>query len=412
MDLLSPPLPRRRVRVGDNRTWQVEKTGDAGGALDARASHGAPETREAFDDESVGSVVRRRLGSEVHDRLADPLIGGIHAGSVDTLSAAAVLPALLRADRQPGSLMRALRATSPRPSPRPSSARRAGSTGVQEARPSGTEGSPPLEQAPVFMTIRGGLQRLVDRLAEALEERGVEIRLGTRAERLDRPDRPARLAEPSEPSRWSIATARGNVEADGVVVAVPAGAASGLLREYDPSLAGLLDGIPYASVTLVTVRFSRSAVNSSLEGTGFLVPTARGRFLTACTWLSSKWPELDRPDDVLMRASMGRYGDDRSAEMSDDEVVGQTLKELRQMLDLRGEPLETVVTRWPWAFPQYLVGHLERARAAEDAAARHRGLALAGAAFHGVGIPACIASGRGAAKDLLGGLAPNTQAAR
>jgi oxygen-dependent protoporphyrinogen oxidase len=399
LDLLLPPVPRRRIAVGHNRTGQAGKTGDTPGAFDVPAAEHASETDEAHDDESVGSVVRRRLGSEVHDRLADPLIGGIHAGPVDTMSAAAVLPALLRADRQPGSLMRALRPMASRPSP----ARRALSTGGGKARPSGTEDPSPPEEKPVFMTIRGGLQRLVDRLTAALEERGVEIRLGARAEGLDRP------AGPSEASRWSIATAQGNVEADGVVVAVPAGAASGLFRKHDPSLAELLDGVPYASLTLVTVRFSRRAVGSSLEGTGFLIPTSKERLLTACTWLSSKWPDLDRPDDVLMRASMGRYGDERSAQMSDDEVAGHTLRELRQMLDLSGEPLETVVTRWPEALPQYLVGHLQRVQAVEQGAARHRGLALAGAALHGVGIPACIGSGRHAAKNLLDGLASNTR---
>ena len=405
LDLFVPPVTRRSP-TDDTRTSPAQRTGDTAGASDAQGSEREVETHETAGDQSVGSVVRRRLGNEVHDRLVDPLVGGIHAGPADTLSAAAVLPVLLRADSQPGSLMRALRATSPSSGPSLGSARRAVSAGAGEAPASGAEAPAAPAQTPVFMTVRGGLQRLVDRLAAELEERGVEIRLGTSAQGLDR------LEGPSQTPRWSIATARGNVVADGVVVAAPAGIASGLLRKHDPSLAGLLDGVPYASVTLVTVRFPRGAVGSPLEGSGFLVPASKGGLLTACTWLSSKWPELDRPDDVLVRASMGRYGDDRSAEMSDAEVVEHTLRELHQMLDLRGEPLETVVTRWPGAFPQYLVGHLERVQAIEERAARHRGLALAGAALHGVGVPACIGSGRRAEKNLLDGLALDTQSTR
>jgi oxygen-dependent protoporphyrinogen oxidase len=349
LDLLRPSAPPRRRPAG--------------------------EAEDDDHDESVGSVVRRRLGTEVHDLLADPLIGGIHAGPIDTMSAAAVFPALLRAERRPGSLMKALRPMAPPPAPRP-------------------------EGAPVFLTVRGGLGRLVERSKEELTARGADIRVGVRVEKIEM------SATTSGPPRWSMTTSRGTLEVDGVVVAVPATAASGLLAQLDPSLAGLLSGIPYGSVTLVTLRFPRSALSSIPRGTGFLVPAGKERLVTACTWISSKWPELDRREDVLLRASMGRYGDDRWSSMSDDEAAACALRDLRQMVDLHGEPAETVVTRWPASFPQYLVGHLRRVRALEERAARHHGLALAGAALHGVGIPACVGSGRGAAADLVGRLVP------
>jgi oxygen-dependent protoporphyrinogen oxidase len=356
------------------------------------------EHDDEHDDESVGSLVRRRLGGEVHDLLADPLIGGIHAGPIDTMSAAAVFPALLRAERKPGSLMRALRTMAPAAEPRPKGGEpppRAGTDG-----PHGPDAPPPPEQAPVFLTIRGGLGRLVERAREELTRRGAEIRLGARAEQIQH------LVPTSGAPRWSIATGRDTLEVDGLVVAVPAQAASGLLGQLDPSLARLLDGIPYSSVTLVTLRFPRSALASSPRGTGFLVPAGKERLVTACTWLSSKWPDLDRKEDVLLRASMGRYGDDRCASMSDEEAAACAQGDLRQMVDLRGEPAETVVTRWPASFPQYLVGHLRRVRAVEECAARHHGLTLAGAALHGVGIPACVGSGRRAAANLVRELVP------
>jgi protoporphyrinogen/coproporphyrinogen III oxidase len=342
---------------------------------------------EEEDDEAVGSIVRMRLGSEVHDRLADPLIGGIHAGPVDTMSAAAVFPQLLRANRRAGSLMRALRTGTV--SPVSSPAGPLSSSAGADSSPAG----------PVFMTIRGGLERLVERLAAALEERGVEVRLGVRAERLER------RAGPSEAGRWRVTTSAGGVDADGVVLALPGGDGARLVMQLDPQLAGLLGAIAYASVTLVTIRLLREPTGSSLEGTGFLVPRGERRLLTACTWLSSKWPEIDREGDVLLRASMGRYGDDRPSGMSDEEVVARSMEELRQMLGVRGEPVETLVTRWPESFPQYLVGHLRRVQSIEERAAHHPGLALAGAALHGVGIPACIGSGRNAANSLLSALA-------
>lgn len=341
----------------------------------------AGEARDDDHDESVGSIVRRRLGNEVHDLLADPLIGGIHAGPIDTMSSAAVFPALLRAERQPGSLMKALRPMAPPPAPRP-------------------------EGPPVFLTVRGGLGRLVERSKQELTARGADIRVGVRVEKVEM------SATESGPPRWSIRTSRGTLEVDGVVVAVPAAAASGLLRQLDPSLAGFLSGIPYGSVTLVTLRFPRAALPFAPRGTGFLVPAGRERLVTACTWVSSKWPELERQEDVLLRASMGRYGDDRCSSMSDDEAAACALRDLRQMVDLRGGPAETVVTRWSASFPQYLVGHLRRVREMEERAARHHGLALAGAALHGVGIPACVGSGRGAAAYLVGRLVPGAGGTR
>jgi oxygen-dependent protoporphyrinogen oxidase len=381
LDLLRPSAPPRRKSAGE-----------------------AQDDNDDDYDESVGSVVRRRLGTEVHDLLADPLIGGIHAGPIDTMSAAAVFPALLRAERQPGSLMKALRPMAPPPAPRPE--RRAvpplAATGDLRA----ADAPAPSERAPVFLTVRGGLGRIVERSEQELTARGADIRVGVRVENIH-----MSTTTPGPP-RWSITTSRGTLEVDGVVVAVPATAASGLLGRLDPSLAGLLSGIPYGSVTLVTLRFPKSALRFAPRGTGFLVPAGRERLVTACTWVSSKWPELDRRDDVLLRASMGRYGDDRSSSMSDDEAAACALKDLHRMVDLRGEPAETVVTRWPASFPQYLVGHLRRVRAVEERAARHHGLALAGAALHGVGIPACVGSGRGAAADLVGRLVPGAGGTR
>ena len=274
LDLLRPSAPPRRKSAGE-----------------------AQDDNDDDYDESVGSVVRRRLGTEVHDLLADPLIGGIHAGPIDTMSAAAVFPALLRAERQPGSLMKALRPMAPPPAPRPE--RRAvpplAATGDLRA----ADAPAPSERAPVFLTVRGGLGRIVERSEQELTARGADIRVGVRVENIH-----MSTTTPGPP-RWSITTSRGTLEVDGVVVAVPATAASGLLGRLDPSLAGLLSGIPYGSVTLVTLRFPKSRAPLRSPGNG--LPGARGQG-TARDRVHLGLLEMARARPSRRRALAGLHG--------------------------------------------------------------------------------------------------------
>ncbi len=206
--------------------------------------------------------------------------------------------------------------------------------------------------------------------------------------------------------RWLLASDGGTIEADAVVLATPTPVAASLLRPHDGVLADALAGVTYSSVALITLRFDEAVVAGPLDGSGFLVPRGHRRrpdpLVTACTWLSSKWPELARRGDLLLRASVGRIGDRRHDCLDDDELVRRCVAELGPMMGLRGSPLEALVTRWPEAFPQYEVGHLTRVASMEAAAARLPSLALAGAALHGVGIPACIGSGRRAARAVAG----------
>ena len=324
------------------------------------------------EDEAIGPLLCRRLGREVVELLAEPLIGGIHAGSLETMSAAAVFPPLLDAAARPGSLLRNLRPA---------------------AGPRSTDGAEP---APVFLTPRGGLSRLVERLCEALTGLGATLRTATAVTGL------ARTVD----GRWVVHSAAGEVEADALVMAVPARPAAELLRAVDAELASLLAAVRYASVALVTMRFSSDAVRSALQGTGYLVPRGQA-LLTACTWLSSKWPQLARPDDVLLRVSAGHDGDDRPATMDDETLVRRAVDELAPAIGIGGGPLEWRVTRVPDAFAQYDVGHPGRVAAMDEAAARC-GLALAGSALHGVGIPACIGSGRRAARAVLARVGSST----
>ncbi|HWE67717.1 MAG TPA: protoporphyrinogen oxidase [Acidimicrobiales bacterium] len=364
------PLPDGLALGIPTRFWPSARSGilglrgQLGLARDALLPR--PDVRGPIGDRSIGPLVTRKLGPRVVDRLVDPLIGGIHAGSVDDMSAAATFPPLLEAAQRRGSLMRALRAEVPAPAPDP---------------------------PPLFWALTGGMATLIDALADALAARGVEIRRHAAVERLERAGR-----------GWTSITAEGGTGSDAVVLALPAPVAGHLLRAHDDEAAGLLSAIDYASVTLVTLRVDRNALAGPLVGTGFLVPRrsapAAGSdawAVTAGTYLSAKWPHLAREGEVLLRASLGRFGDDRAGAWSDDELVGRVWEELGTLMGLSGEPLASLVTRFPGAFPQYRVHHLMRSAGIEAAVARLGGVAVAGAAYRGVGIPACIASGRAAA---------------
>jgi oxygen-dependent protoporphyrinogen oxidase len=364
------PLPDGLALGIPTRFWPSARSGilglrgQLGLARDALLPR--PDVRGPIGDRSIGPLVTRKLGPRVVDRLVDPLIGGIHAGSVDDMSAAATFPPLLEAAQRRGSLMRALRAEVPAPAPDP---------------------------PPLFWALTGGMATLIDALADALAARGVEIRRHAAVERLERAGR-----------GWTSITAGGGTGSDAVVLALPAPVAGHLLRAHDDEAAGLLSAIDYASVTLVTLRVDRNALAGPLVGTGFLVPRrsapAAGSdawAVTAGTYLSAKWPHLAREGEVLLRASLGRFGDDRAGAWSDDELVGRVWEELGTLMGLSGEPLASLVTRFPGAFPQYRVHHLMRSAGIEAAVARLGGVAVAGAAYRGVGIPACIASGRAAA---------------
>jgi oxygen-dependent protoporphyrinogen oxidase len=366
------PLPRGLALGVPTKFWPAARSGILGLrgkmslARDALAPR--PDMRGPIADRSVGPLVARKLGQRVVDRLVDPLIGGIHAGSVDDMSTAATFPPLLAAAQRRGSLMRALRAEVP---------------------------TPPADAPPLFWSIDGGMSSLVDRLAAALAGRGATIHCQRPVETVER-----------QGGAWVVHTSDGALEADGVVIATPAPTTGRLLHPHDDELSGLLRSIDYASVALVTFRVAEDSLPAPLVGTGFLVPRrspAPGRdrlAVTACTYLSQKWPTLARPGEHLMRASIGRYGDDRAEAWSDPEVIERVWGELGTMIGLTGDPVDAMVARWPLSFPQYRVHHLLRTTGIESAVARLGGVAVAGAAYRGVGIPACIASGRAAARAV------------
>jgi oxygen-dependent protoporphyrinogen oxidase len=361
---------------------------------------------EPEEDVAVGRLVRRRMGRAVQEGLVDPLLGGINAGHTDHLSAAVAAPQLLAAARRGASLIRSLRAagtggtasgavTGPRPTGGPT-----GPGAVADAAGLSAAGTDRTAQAgpggdPVFLTVRGGLSRLVDAVAAGLAAAGCALQTGD----------PVETLVPTE-AGWDVRLRSGALlRARAVVVACPAPAAAALLRPVSPAAATELAGIATASVALVSLAYPADG-QPTWSGSGFLVPRGQRRLITAGSWVGQKWPHLAVPGRILVRASAGRIDDERIATLDDDELAAAVHRDVAEAMGLRGRPLEQRVHRWPAAFPQYEVGHLTRIdRLERRLAADAPTLAVAGAALRGVGLATCIAGGRSAAARVRSALA-------
>ena len=316
-----------------------------------------------LDDIAVGDLVRHRLGPEVVDRLVDPLLGGVYAGRADALSLQATVPALAAALRTPQSV-------------------------VAAARQAWT---PPQPGRPVFATLRGGLGSLVEALAAGLD---ADLRLSLSVRELRRAGAGYRLTAGPVPEPTYF-------DADAVVVAVPAPAAARLLRDVTPLAAGLLSSIEYASVAIVTLLYPATALPA---GSGLLVATTEHRAVKAVTFSSQKWEHL-AGEHTVVRASIGRHGEEAMLQRDDEELSAIANRDIAALTGIRAHPVAARVSRWGGALPQYAVGHNDRIREIEADVAAVRGLAVAGAAYHGVGVPACIRSGYTAASEVMAGLA-------
>lgn len=317
--------------------------------------------RRVDEDESVGAFVRRRFGREAWDWVIEPLLSGIYAGDGDRLALSATFPQLQTAEREHGSVLRAM-----------SRSRRPHGSGVPRG----------------FLAPAGGMAQLVGALAGELA--GARILLNRAALRLER----------REPG-YQVLLANGEVlEADAVILALPAGAAAALLADFDPTLAQRLARIPQVSTATVSLGFRRSDLARIPRGYGYVSPRAEGGPLVALSWTSNKFSSRAPAAAFLARAFLGRAGDDAIVEASDSALIELVRAELRAVMGIEAEPILARVRRWPRALPQYTIGHAERRRAIDERLDRHPGLAVAGASFDGVGIPDCIASGWRAAAGV------------
>jgi oxygen-dependent protoporphyrinogen oxidase len=320
-------------------------------------------------DESLGSFVRRRLGREALERVAQPLVAGIYTADPDDLSLSATMPRFLELERRERSVILAMwRAARRGP------AAAAGSSGARWS---------------LFVTFADGMEEMIRVLATRLPPGA--IRLKERVTGLVR-----------NGTRWQVPTADGgSVEADAVIVAAEAYQVARMLRYLDPSLAHLLDGIPYASSATVTLAYHRADVAHALDGFGFVVPRVEGRPIIACTFSSVKYPGRAPAGHALLRVFLGGALNEAVLEQNDEALIATARAQLVELLGARGEPLFARVARYAKAMPQYHVGHLARVEAIEQCVRRHPGLALVGGAYRGVGIADCVRSSEEAVERLL-----------
>jgi len=322
------------------------------------------------DDIAVGTYLRRRLGSPLVDRLAGPLVGGVYGTPIDELSLDAVVPQLRSAEREHRSLLLAGLADG-----------RAMKVAIAK-RPLGSK---PLG---VFVSLRGGMQTLVDALEASLGEAGADLRTGCAVRSLVRDG--AGVA-----ARFDGGSSE---HFDGVVIATPAPVAARLLSDEVPGASAALGAVPHGTSILVTLAYRREHVGRDLVGHGYLVPVSNGGAISACTWSSAKWPDR-APDDILLLRMFVRDEGEWTA-LAESELVTAARAEAEGTLRIAGEPFVVRVSRWDGAMPRYTVGHLERVAAVEAAVAAWPAVTVAGASYRGVGLPDCVSQGLVAATRL------------
>lgn len=354
------------------------------GLLRIPLDHVLPRT-VLHGDVSVGDYVSTRLGREVTDRLVEPLLGGVYAGSADDLSLQATVPALYRAATQRKSALDAAASV------------------LEDGRK--TTGP---RRGPIFVGLEGGVGRLPEELAAALTERGVDIRTAVGARSVQ-----------ESPGGWTIHVTQGRrraaIDADAVIFATPAPVTGALLSEVNEAAAEELRAIEYADVAVVTLAYPAESAEH-LVGSGFLVPPCEGWAVKGATYSTSKWTWSGRQARswapgglVVVRASLGRAGDTLTPHLSDAELVRAASDDLADMAGLPRRPVADLVTRWDMGLPQYSVGHRTRVAQIREWLINTPGLAVCGAAYEGVGVAACIGSAQAVVGSVMQQMAEHRQ---
>ncbi len=319
--------------------------------------------RPSAADESVAEFVERHYGAEMVERLADPLLSGVYGGEAAQLSVRAVLPRFVEMESKYGSLGRGMLA-----------ARK--SAKVSQPRPS------------IFTSLKGGMQQLSEALVAGL--RPDALQANTPVTAVQRQDR-----------GWVVSAGYASDHFNSVIVATPAHVASPLLEITSSHLAAELKSIPYSSSITVALGFDKQVRSSLPPGFGFLIPRGEGKRMLAATFVHNKFPHRVLEDRALLRCFLGGSRDEPVLQLADEEILAIVREELREIIGVKAEPLFTRVYRWKKAMAQYTVGHLDRLQRVESLVKQFPGLALAGNAYRGIGVPDCVRSGETAAEQVL-----------
>ncbi len=317
-------------------------------------------------DESLAAFVTRRLGRQALDRVAQPLVGGIYTADPARLSLAATMPRFLEMERRQRSIILAM--------------------WQQQRRVARARGPTSGARWSLFVSLRNGMQSLVDLVARQLPEGVVQLR------------KPVHFLDQTAVKRWRL---DGEVECDAIVLATPAHVTAQLVASVDDALGVELLAIPYASSATVTLAYRREEIPHPLDGFGFVVPNIEHRSILACTFSSLKYPGRAPAEFVLLRAFVGGTLQPQLAERDDAGMIASVRRELAELLGVSAPPTLTRTSRHPHAMPQYHVGHLARIDRIEHCLRQRPGLFVAGGAYRGVGIPDCIRSGEEAAQGIM-----------
>jgi len=319
--------------------------------------------RVSNGDESVAALVERHYGAEMVDRLADPLLAGVYGGEAAQLSVRAVLPRFVEMESKYGSLGRGMLA-----------ARK----NVQRSLPAPS----------IFSSLKGGMQQLGEALVAKLPAEA--LRANSPVQAVQRQDR-----------GWVVSAGYASDQFDAVIVATPATAAAPLLEIASAELASELRAISYSSSVTVALGFDQNVRVALPPGFGFLVPRREGKRLLAATFVHNKFPHRAPKDIAVVRCFLGGSRDEQVLQLTDENILNIVRDELRQILGVKADPLFTRLYRWKGAMAQYTVGHLERLQRIEGLVKPLPGLALAGNAYRGIGVPDCIRSGEAAVQQVL-----------
>ena len=366
------PLPDGLMLLVPTRVWPVVTSSLL--PLSSKLAMAADWFRRprpnGAEDESVAEFVSRHFGRAMLENIADPLLAGVYGGDSARLSMRSVLARFWKMEREYGSLTRAtLKA-------------------MKQRRPENSGPKPPL-----FMTLKGGLTQMIEKLAAQLDP--PRVLLGRYVETIERI--PSEKGEP-----YSVRLNGGTtLDAEAVILATPAHVAARILSELNATLAARLAGIPYSSAMTVSMGFDANQLTTLPPGFGFLVPSKERRRLLACTFVHRKFPENVEKEKGLLRCFLGGSRDPEVLGLGDREVVSLVRRELREILGLTAEPLFTHLHRWPDSMAQYIVGHEAGLQAIQAELAKLPGVFLAGNAYSGIGISDCIRTGRAAAESAL-----------
>jgi len=319
--------------------------------------------RVSNGDESVAALVERHYGAEMVDRLADPLLAGVYGGEAAQLSVRAVLPRFVEMESKYGSLGRGMLA-----------ARK----NVERSQPAPS----------IFSSLKGGMQQLGEALVARLPAEA--LRANSPVQAVQRQDR-----------GWVVSAGYASDQFDAVIVATPATAAAPLLEIASAELASELKAVSYSSSVTVALGFDQDVRANLPAGFGFLVPRREGKRLLAATFVHNKFPHRAPQDRALLRCFLGGSRDEQVLQLTDENILNIVRDELRQILGVKADPLFTRLYRWKGAMAQYTVGHLERLQRIEGLVKPLPGLALAGNAYRGIGVPDCIRSGEAAVQQVL-----------